>query len=214
MTRVILIRHGQTAWNRVERIRGQADISLDEFGLAQAEATALQVVDQWKPTAVYCSPLTRALQTAQPIVRLLGLQAIPVAGFIDMNFGQWQGLSYSEVEQRWPDAARAWLEAPQTVVFPGGESLAQVQERTMATLHELIQRHLNSEIAIVAHTVVNRVVLCAVLGLDNSNHWRLGQDTCAINVLTWRAGTYSLELLNDTCHLRRNNPSAPSAGRG
>jgi len=209
MTRVILIRHGQTAWNKVERIRGQADIPLNEVGLAQAEATALRVLDQWRPEAVYCSPLQRAVQTAQPIVHRLGQQVRPMAGFVDMNFGQWQGLSPQEVEQRWPDSAHAWLEAPHTVAFPGGETLDKVKLRSMAALYEVIERHPGSEIVVVAHTVVNRVLLCAVLGLDNSNYWRIGQDTCAINVFTWRAGTFFLESLNDICHLRVSNPSSP-----
>ena len=67
MTRIVLIRHGQTAWNKVERIRGQVDVPLDEVGLAQAEATAKRVANEWQPVAVYCSPLGRAVQTAQPI---------------------------------------------------------------------------------------------------------------------------------------------------
>lgn len=201
MTRIILIRHGQTAWNKVERIRGQVEIPLDETGLAQAEATARRVVAEWQPLAVYCSPLQRAVQTAQPIARRLGLGVQPVPGFNDMNFGQWQGLSPEEVKGRWPDLARAWLRAPHTVTFPGGESLGQVKERSMAALHQILARH-EEEVVIVGHTVVNRVLLCAVLGLDNSNYWRIGQETCAINVFKWRKGMFFIESINDTCHLR------------
>jgi len=202
MTRIILIRHGQTAWNKVERIRGQVEIPLDETGLVQAEATARRVVAEWQPLAVYCSPLQRAVQTAQPIARRLGLGIQPVPGLNDMDFGQWQGLSPEEVKARWPDLARAWLRAPHTVTFPGGESLDQVKERSMAALHQIIARHAEEEVAIVGHTVVNRVLLCAVLGLDNSNYWRIGQETCAINVFKWRKGIFFIESINDTCHLR------------
>jgi ribonuclease HI len=205
MTRIILIRHGQTAWNKVERIRGQVDIPLDETGLAQAEATARRVANQWQPVAVYCSPLLRAVQTAQPIAQRLGLLVEPVAGFNDLNFGQWQGLSPQEVEQRWPDEARAWVEAPHTITFPGGESLDQVRERSMTALQQVIQRHREEELAIVGHTVLNRVLLCAVLGLDNSNYWRIGQETCAINTFKWRKGVFFIESINDTCHLHRTS---------
>ena len=201
MARIILIRHGQTAWNKVERIRGQVEIPLDETGLAQAEATARRVVDEWKPVAVYCSPLQRAVQTAQAIARRLGQDVRPMSGFNDMNFGQWQGLSPEEAEQRWPNLARAWLEAPHTVTFPDGESLNQLKERSMAALHQVIERHREEELVIVGHTVVNRVLLCAVLGLDNSNYWRIGQDTCAINVIKWRKGIFFIESINDRCHL-------------
>lgn len=203
MTRIILIRHGQTAWNQAERIRGQVDIPLDEVGLAQAEATAARVADEWKPVAVYSSPLVRAVQTAQAIARRCNLDIQTVAGINDMNFGQWQGLPYDEVERRWPDLAQAWLRTPHTVTFPGGENLALVRERAMAALHQLIERHPDGEIVIVAHTVVNRVLLCAVLGLENSEYWRIGQDTCAINVIEWRRGKFFIHSLNDTCHLRQ-----------
>jgi broad specificity phosphatase PhoE len=205
MTRIILIRHGQTTWNKVERIRGQVDIPLDELGLVQAEATAKRVARQWQPAAVYCSPLRRAMQTAQPIADLLGQDVRPEPGFIDMDFGLWQGLSPGEVTERWPEQARTWLKAPHLVTFPEGEDLDLVKNRSTAALHRLIGQHGAETIAIVGHTVINRVLLCFVLGIDNSNYWRIGQDTCAINVLEWDEGLFFIQSLNDTCHLQ---PSA------
>jgi len=202
MTRIILIRHGQTAWNKEERFRGQVDIALDETGLSQAEATARRVAEEWKPVAIYCSPLQRAVQTAQVIARQMGLDVQPHPGFMDINFGQWQGLTGKEVSQRWPDLLRAWWEAPHTVTVPGGESLQQVRQRGMTALQQLIERHGDAEVAIVAHTVVNRVLLCAVLGLDNSHFWRIKQDTCAINVIEWQRNMFIIASLNDTCHLQ------------
>lgn len=201
MTRTILIRHGQTAWNKVERVRGQVDIPLDEVGLAQAEAAARRVTEQWQPAAVYSSPLRRAVQTAQPLARLLGQDVQAEPGLNDMDFGQWQGLSSHEVEERWPELAHTWLKAPHRVTFPEGESLEVVKERTAAVLQRLIRQHTGETIAIVGHTVVNRVLLCFVLGIDNSNYWRIGQDTCAINVFECNDGLFFIESLNDTCHL-------------
>jgi len=202
VTRIILIRHGQTIWNKVERIRGQVNIPLDETGQAQAQATAARVLLEWRPVAVYSSPLLRAVQTAQPIADGLGQEVRTLVGFNDMNFGQWQGLSPEEVTQRWPEQAQAWLKAPHTVTFPAGESLDGVRQRSMATLMQLVERHPGQEVALVGHTVINRVVLCAVLGLDNSNYWRIGQDTCAINVFEWQKGVFFIHSLNDTCHLK------------
>jgi probable phosphoglycerate mutase len=202
MTRIILVRHGETAWNKVERVRGQVEVPLNEAGLAQAELTAERVLEQWTPVAVYSSPLQRAVQTGQALARRLGLEVQPVTGFNDINFGQWQGLPPSEVEQRWPDLARAWLNAPQSVTLPGGESLAVLLQRSMTALHQVIQRHPNQDVAVVGHTVVNRVILLAVLGLDNSSYWRIGQDNCAINVFRWQENVFYIDSLNDTCHLR------------
>jgi broad specificity phosphatase PhoE len=119
-----------------------------------------------------------------------------------MNCGAWQGLSYAEVRQNWPEMSRRWLAAPHTVTFPDGESLAQVQERSMAAMREIIERQPSRDVVVVGHTVLNRVLLCAMLGLENSAHWRIGQDTCAVNVIEWRRDGYYLISLNDTCHLR------------
>ncbi len=203
MTRIILVRHGQTAWNKVERIRGQVDIPLDETGLAQAMATAERVAQDWQPSVVVSSPLRRAVQTAEMIGRRLGQDVLPEPGLLDINFGEWQGLSPTEAAERWPEMATAWLTAPQSVLFPRGESLELVRQRSMAALHSLIERNSGGEIVAVAHTVVNRVVMCAVLGLDNSHYWRIGQDTCAINVFRWQSDVFYVDALNDTCHLRR-----------
>ncbi len=203
MTRIILIRHGQTAWNKVERIRGQVDIPLDETGLAQARATAKRVAEDWQPSAVVSSPLQRAVQTAEIIAHEVGQEVSPEPGLLDIDFGEWQGLSPTDIRDRWPKTATAWLSAPHTVSFPGGESLDCVKQRSMAALQALIERYSGEEIVAVAHTVVNRVVMCAVLGLDNSHYWRIGQDTCAINVFRWHRGAFYVDSLNDTCHLRR-----------
>lgn len=202
MTRIILIRHGQTAWNAEERIRGQVDVPLDPLGVRQARATAARVAREWLPVAVYCSPLERAVQTARYIADELGLNVQTVPQLNDMNFGSWQGLSYHEVRASWPEMARQWMEEPDRVSFPGGESLAMVQERGMAALHRIIANHPDEQVVVVGHTVLNRVLLCATLGLTNAAHWRIGQDTCAVNVIDWQKGSFYLQSLNDVCHLR------------
>lgn len=201
-TRIVLIRHGQTAWNREARFRGQADIELDAFGLKQAEATGRYVASRWPATAVYASPLRRAMQTAAAVARAHGLEARPLEGLLDIHFGEWQGLSGEEVAQRYPDLYRAWWEAPHTVRFPGGESLDDVRRRVMTTLEQVVERHPGETIALVSHTCTNRVLLCAVLGLGNERFWRLEQDTCAVNVFNAENGVYTVLLLNDTGHLR------------
>jgi broad specificity phosphatase PhoE len=202
MTRIVLIRHGQTTWNKCERVRGQVDVPLDDVGLAQAEATAARVVEQYQPAAVYCSPLQRAVQTAQPIAGLLGQQVQAEPGFIDMSFGLWQGLTSEEVTRRWPELTHTWLQAPHLVTFPDGESLQLVRDRGTAALERVIKRHRDETAAIVGHTVINRVLLCFVLGVDNSNYWRIGQETCAISVFSWERGVFFVQSFNDTCHLQ------------
>jgi broad specificity phosphatase PhoE len=203
MTRIVLVRHGQTAWNREARFRGQADVELDAFGLVQARATGRHVAARWPCVAVYASPLRRTVQTAEAVASAQGLAAQPMAGLIDISFGEWQGCSVDEVEQRDPDLLRAWREAPHTVHFPGGESLDIVRSRIVMALDEVVARHAGETVALVSHTVANRVLLCAVLGWGNDRFWRLHQETCAVNVFDVdEDGAFTLVLLNDTSHLQ------------
>jgi broad specificity phosphatase PhoE len=153
------------------------------------------------------------VQTAQSIADRLELRVRTVADFTDMNFGQWQGLSYGEVRQRWPEMSEAWLAAPHTVTFPDGESLAGVRQRGVSAFHHVIEQHPDQDAVIVGHTVLNRVLLCAVLGLDDSHHWRIGQDTCAVNMIEWHARGFFIGSINDTCHLRHGVHDSDAAGR-
>lgn len=202
-TRIVLVRHGQTAWNKEIRFRGRSDLPLDQFGLRQAEATGRYISARWPVTAVYASPMRRAMQTAEPIARIHDLGASPLDGLIDVDFGEWQGHSPDEVSEHHPDLLQAWIEAPHTVHFPGGGSLDAVRGRVTKTLDEMKTRHAGEAIALVGHAVVNRVMLCAVLGLSNQHFWRLRQGTCAVNVFDMEEnGLFTIELLNDTSHLQ------------
>ena len=201
---IILVRHGQTAWNEPgERIRGRSDVPLSEEGIAQAQVTARYIAARWPLSAVYASPLSRTMETARIIAAAQGLQAQPLEGLVDLCFGEWEGLTIAEVQARYPDLWQAWMEAPHTVRFPGGESLDVVRERSMAALEETVRRHPGETVALVGHRVVNQVLLCAVLGLGNDHFWHIAQDTCAVNRIEWNGKFYRLALMNDTSHLWR-----------
>jgi broad specificity phosphatase PhoE len=205
MTRIILVRHGQTEWNVGagcgERFRGRVDLSLDDTGLAQAQAVAERLADH-PIVAVYSSPLKRAVETAHPTAQQLGLPVQPLPGIIDVNYGDWQGLSHPEVATSYPDLYPRWLETPQRVRFPHGESLRQVRLRGMAALKEVAARHEGQVILLVAHQVVNKVLVCAMLGLNNSHFWHIRQDNACLNVFEHHDGIFTAVLINDTCHLQ------------
>jgi broad specificity phosphatase PhoE len=208
MTRIILVRHGQTEWNRVERFRGQADVPLNAAGLAQAEATGRRIAADAvppggrRPAAVYSSPLSRAVVTAEAIAGRFGLSVQVHPGLADIDYGEWQGLTPDEAGARWPEILNAWQNAPHTARIPGGETLDDLRARAMAAVNELVTRHAGQTIVLVGHTVVNRIILLGVLGLGNNRFWRLRQDTCAVNVFEAEGGDFTLVSLNDTCHLR------------
>jgi len=202
MTRIILVRHGETEWNRVEHFRGHADVPLNERGLAQAKTMARRVAAEWRPVAIYSSPLARAVKTAEAVAWHFGISVQVHPGLIDIDYGQWQGLTPDEAKERWPEVIDAWYNAPHTAHIPGGETLAALRACAERTVNGLATPHEGQTIMMVGHTVINRVILLGVLGLGNDHFWRLRQDTCAINVFEVEGGVFTLVSLNDTCHLR------------
>ncbi|MDY6892259.1 MAG: histidine phosphatase family protein [Chloroflexota bacterium] len=200
MTRFILVRHGQTEWNRVERFRGRADLSLDETGLRQALAAALKLKD-CDIAAIYSSPLKRARETASVIARQLGIPVTLEEGLIDIDFGSWQGLSPEEAAQQDKALYSKWLEYPHQVRFPQGESLEDVRQRVVAAVEHIAAEHSNRTVILVSHKVVCQTLLVAMLGLDNSHFWQVKQDVCAINTFELSDSFSTVIQLNDTCHL-------------
>jgi len=199
-TKIVLLRHGQTAWNKQEIFRGQADVPLDEVGLRQAQALANALCAE-PISQVFTSPLTRAVQTAEAVAESRGLVPVPVPRFIDIDFGAWEGLAHEVVRERFPELYATWQAQPEKVTFPGGENLDAVCQRASAALTELVQQSPGQTIALVAHRVVNKVLICHILGLPNSHFWQIRQDTAAINRFHIIGGSYIVDCLNDTCHL-------------
>ena len=202
MTRLILVRHGETEWNRVERFRGHADVPLNATGLAQAGATARRIHRAWPVSAVYCSPLSRAAETARAIAALFKLTVTPVQDLIDIDYGEWQGKSSEEVKSLWPDLLSAWYERPHTVRIPHGESLDDIRARCGRVVRRVAAEHPGECAAVVGHTVINRVILLDVLSLGNGRFWRIRQDNCAINEIEADGDEFTLVSMNDTCHLQ------------
>ena len=200
-TSIILVRHGQTEWNRVERFRGRIDIPLNQTGIDQAKKTAKRISTRWNPSAVYTSPLSRAKETAEIIAQSCKLAAQVNNGLIDINYGEWQGLTPEEARRTWPDAVMNWFKHPEIVEIPDGECLMDVRSRIIRTVNEICNQHIDQDIVLVSHTVVNRLMLMQVLNIDNSFFWRLHQDPCAINTLEWANNEFALVSMNDTCHL-------------
>ena len=201
ITHFILVRHGQTEWNRVERFRGRADVPLNATGLAQAAKAGQRIAAEWRPVAVYSSPLSRAVQTAEAIACHFGQGVQVLPGLTDVDYGRWQGLTTVDARSRWPELVYAWYTIPHTVHIPGGETLAEVRARGLAAVRELTRRHEGQTIVLVGHTVINRTILLAVLGLGNDRFWRLRQEPCAMNVFEAEKGDFTLVSFNDTCHL-------------
>jgi broad specificity phosphatase PhoE len=201
MTTLFLVRHGRTGWNKEQIFRGTKDVPLDAVGREEA-----LMVGEWLKMegirAVYSSPLARAKETADAIARFHSVGVQVMVGLNDLNFGEWEGLSLAAVKKQYPDLYRQWLQAPHQVVFPGGEGLDAVRSRAMGAVEEIIERHPQETVALVSHRVVLKVLICALLGLDNSHFWNIGQDTAAVNCFHYKDGKWIVASLNDTCHLK------------
>ncbi len=200
-TSVYLVRHGQTAWNKEEIFRGRTDVPLDETGQKQA-ALAGQYFREMEIHAIYSSPLARARETAQAIARILNLKVEPLEAMIDMSFGKWEGHAHQEIRKIDSETYRQWVESPHLAKLPGGESLDDVSTRSMAALEELVRNHVGKNLVLVSHRVICKVLICGILGLDNSHFWQISQDATAINLIQYRNGKYILSLMNETCHLK------------
>lgn len=201
MTRIILVRHGETEWNRVERFRGRADVPLNEKGRRQAQAAGSRVARLWRPDVIYASPLSRAMDTARAIAAHFELDVQAHPGLIDIDYGDWQGLAPDEAAKKWPVEIDHWYNHPEKALIPNGESLDDLRRRARKMLDALVRQHPDQTIVLIGHTVINRVILLSVMGLGSERFWRLRQDTCAINVFDAIDDDFIIVSLNNTSHL-------------
>ncbi len=199
MTEIILARHGETEWNTAEIFRGQIDVTLNETGIKQAELLG-EYLGQKKVEIIYSSPLKRALKTAESIASHHRLEVEIAPGLIDLNFGQWQGLTAKEVQERYKELHTDWMKAPHQVKIPEGERLDAVRQRALGVLDEAIAE-CEGTVIMVSHRVVNKVLICALLGLDNSHFWQIRQDNCGITTFTCENGQFVLTEHNNTSFL-------------
>jgi broad specificity phosphatase PhoE len=201
MTKLYLVRHGQTAWNLGKVFRGRVDIPLDETGKKEVHLAGEALKDE-TIHAIYSSPLSRSLETAENIAKFQNIKVTPFEPIIDISYGEWEGKPLVEVEDQFPDLYELWLKAPNKVQFPGGESLDEVRSRTMEAVENLVAKHENENIALVAHRAPNKVICCALLGIDNSNFWRIQQDTASTNLFIYKDNQWIVAYLNDTSYLK------------
>lgn len=165
MTRLILIRHGETEWNVEGRYQGQADPPLNVRGMAQSYELAEQLT-KTNLEIMYTSPLKRAAQTAQVVVEKLQIPLFIEPRFMEIHQGDWQTRLRAEINQLYPDLFHRWESEPWEVNPPNGESLPQVQKRVIAALKELIHKHPNQRVGIVTHRIPIALIKVHYQGLD------------------------------------------------
>ncbi|BCO25684.1 phosphoserine phosphatase 2 [Rhodoferax lithotrophicus] len=199
-TRLIVIRHGETAWNAETRLQGHTDIALNAQGLWQAGQVANALRDE-AVQAIYASDLQRAWQTAQAIADTTQAPLHAHQGLRERGFGSFEGKTYAELDTLWPEDALLWRKREPDWAPPGGESLRVMRERIASTATALAQQHLGGQIVLVAHGGVLDQLYRLATGqeLQAPRSWHLGN--AAINRLLWTPEGFTLVGWGDTSHL-------------
>lgn len=204
MPRLLLIRHGETVWNRESRFQGVLDVPLSEKGKEEAALLAAFLRD--KPlSAIYSSPLGRAQETARAISNAAGLEVCTVDALKEIDVGEWSGLTWEEVWAKWPELGRRWHEnPPASPPPPGGEYYPDFQKRSLRAVEEIVSRHGDEDwLALVTHGGVIRAVLNQLLGIAWGSKAVFYIKNCSFTRLRWqRQGKIILDNINDVCHLK------------
>ena len=200
-TRLILVRHGSTELSG-QRYSGRGDPPLNDLGQSQARALAARLASlKVEEPAVVSSPLTRAHATATLIAEALGTTVETDDGLLELDFGQWEGRTFDEVERGWR-AERAAFRADPSAPAPGGESIDQVNRRVRRARDRIIAAHPGGTVVVVSHVTPIKVLLCAALAAPTSSVSRLHLDTASVSTADWYPDRVPLvRLVNDTSHL-------------
>jgi probable phosphoglycerate mutase len=207
-TRLYLIRHGATNLTAEDRFSGAIGVDLSDEGRRQAQRLAQRLAgDAIK--AVYCSPLSRTVETAEILAAPHGLALIHRDGLREISHGRWEGLTRREVEQRFPDEYAAWEMDPFTFAPATGESGLLVLARALPVIREIVVAHPGQTVAVVSHKATLRLILSSLLGFDARGYRdRLDQSPACLNVVDFKDPVRArLMLFNDVSHYA-NEPRA------
>lgn len=203
-TKLLLVRHGESEWNRLGRYAGQRDVPLSDRGKLQAQRLAERLEGE-ALAAIYTSPLRRARDTARAIAEH---QRVPVTAerrLAEIHHGLWEGLTAEQVGARFPTAYAQWRAEPHRVVMPQGESLTDLSRRAEQVLTEVLARHSTGKILLCSHDAVLRVLVLTSLGLSLEHFWEWHFSNASLTVLETRDGDHCLPCrlagMNATEHL-------------
>ena len=201
MSRLLLVRHGNTRLNSAERFWGHTDVELSADGMQQAERLRDHLADE-KINAVYASDLKRAIVTAEIIASNHHLDITICPELRETNFGEFEGLTFKEINRRYPELSKMWSDWDLKLKFPGGESIDELVVRVIKFPRRLEQHKPEETILIVAHSASLRLLICHLLGIK-LEHWRqLRLDLASLSILDTYPQGAILSLLNDVSHLK------------
>lgn len=201
-TRLYLVRHGETLWNKEFRYQGHSDVALTEEGREQARLLAKKLIKE-EFQAFYASDLSRARETAEIIAKPHKLEVQVLPELRETKFGAWEGLTYPQLQEQYAEVLNKWIADPLNTTLPEGESLRDLINRVSDGIQKLIHKHKGEKILVAAHGGVNRVILALALAMDVAEYWRIRQDNTALNIIDYYDGKEIVALMNDVGHLKR-----------
>jgi probable phosphoglycerate mutase len=202
MVELIFVRHGETDWSktRTHRFRGRRDIPLNSTGILQAKAVGKRL-SEYDIKAIYSSPLSRAKDTAKEIAKYQDVTIQEHDGFMDLDFGSWEGRLHVEIEHEQPELYKKWRTKPNNFRFPEGESLDELRARIKLALEGLMKIHNEDTIVISSHGAVIRIAMCFTSDVENSESWNFNMDNCAYTIVEYNNGKYIIKEFNNNSHL-------------
>ena len=200
-TTLILIRHGETPYNRDRRYQGHRDTPLTKKGKRQTKEIALRLRN--KPLdAIYSSDLKRTKYTAKAINRYHSLKVKTLPELREIDFGDWEGKTHDEIQREWRRLLDGWEREPSKIKIPGGESIKDLAERVKSTIKKIIGNHPDQRIAIITHGGPIRVILMDALGLGLDDWWKTITSNGGISIVEYQSNKAKVLLQNDTSHLK------------
>ena len=200
-TNILLVRHGETAWNRDKIFRGIHDIPLNDNGREQAKLAAKTLIS-CKIDFAYTSLLSRAAETAKIVLEPHNIEAFIHEELLDFDYGNWTGQKDVDVAKKWPDEHAAWGSRPDSLRIPGGDTLKEVFDRAFGCMEEIAEKHDNQTVALFAHRVVNKLIVIGALGLGLDRFPFIMQGNCCVNKFERTKKGYIIDFINDTAHIR------------
>lgn len=193
--RLVLVRHGEVTEDVRGRCYGHLEVGLSKLGRSQIQSR-IGLLRHLVPAALYTSSSRRALESAAEAAKDLQLVPRAVSALREINFGALEGLSYEEIESRYPHEFEQWMECPTEVKFPGGESFMEMKDRALGFLSVLLGRHTGETVLVISHAGVNRAILADALGLSGKNIFRIDQGYAAVNIIDYFPNRAVVRLVN------------------
>ncbi|MEN9938373.1 MAG: hypothetical protein RLZZ387_4952 [Chloroflexota bacterium] len=201
--RLIIIRHGESEWNRIGRYQGQADAPLSDLGLRQAEALAERLRNE-RFDAIFTSPLQRAARTAAAVARHHPeVPLVTEPALLEIHHGDWQGLMVHEVKERYADGLGEWRMHPTRAQMPGGESFSNILKRVLDFKDRLLQEREHGSVLVSTHDVVVKILVADALGMNMDRINRIWVTNASISAIEYGDDLPYLVSLSEACHLGR-----------